>query len=109
MNLELDWTYISGIIIEGGSFSHAIFQVIQGKDVKDQRLMVWEYFSLEDKLFGLPIFKKLLETKEENQDRVNRREEKREETVRIYYKISIIGDNRSKMRAEKMPLDLAII
>lgn len=86
-----------------------IFQVIQGKDVKDQRLMVWEYFSLEDKLFGLPIFKKLLETKEENQDRVNIREEKREETVRIYYKISIIRDNRSKMRAEKMCLDLAII
>lgn len=71
--------------------------------------MVWKYFSLEDKLFGLPIFKKLLETKEENQDRVNIREEKREETVRRCYKLSVIGENRSKMRAEKMSLDLAII
>lgn len=70
--------------------------------------MVWKYFSLEDKLFGLPIFKKLLETKE-NQDRVNIREEKREETVRRCYKISVIGENRGKMRAEKMSLDLAII
>lgn len=64
---------------------------------------------MEDKLFGLPFFKKLLETKEENQDRVKIREEKRKETFKEPLKNINIGENRSRTRVEKKLLDLPTI
>lgn len=95
----MGWTYILFFLEKSGFISNIRAQLLNSTSVYFQK-----YFNLEDKLFGLPFLKKLLETKEENQDRVKIREGKRKETFKEPLKNINIGENR--MRVEKKLLDL---